>query len=162
MLISSFLTFLLVVRVLIILTHCTHALFHRTIPSPMSSPSCHQGLPHLNQVVLNHRWALPQGVLWLLSHFTILLVSASSHQWDVWLWSTMGNLFIFPMSLAMWSWLSVESPSLRWYAYLQHNTFYPPAMMSSVLEPSQFGTSILQSTILDAHCLRPDIDVSAI
>lgn len=35
-------------------------------------------------------------------------------------------------------------------------------MMSSVLEPSQLGRSILQSTILDGHCLRPDFDVSAI
>ncbi|XP_071005325.1 HAUS augmin-like complex subunit 8 isoform X1 [Oncorhynchus clarkii lewisi] len=38
----------------------------------------------------------------------------------------------------------------------------PTPMMSSVLEPSQLGRSILQSTILDGHCLRPDFDVSAI
>ncbi|MBN3303190.1 HAUS8 protein, partial [Amia calva] len=38
----------------------------------------------------------------------------------------------------------------------------PFSMMSSMLEPSQPGINVLQSTILDGHCFRPEFDVSSI
>ncbi|KAL4658962.1 HAUS augmin-like complex subunit 8 [Arapaima gigas] len=36
------------------------------------------------------------------------------------------------------------------------------AMACSILEPSQLGGNILQSTVLDGHCVQPEFDVSAI
>ncbi|XP_036410712.1 HAUS augmin-like complex subunit 8 [Megalops cyprinoides] len=36
------------------------------------------------------------------------------------------------------------------------------SLTSSILEPSMLGGNVLQSTILDGHCVRPEFDVSAI
>ncbi|KAM4629287.1 uncharacterized protein ACJ7VT_001633 [Polymixia lowei] len=38
----------------------------------------------------------------------------------------------------------------------------PTPMMSTLLEPSLFGKSILQSTFSDGHCIAPDFDISVI
>lgn len=35
-------------------------------------------------------------------------------------------------------------------------------MASSILESSNLGGSVFQSTVLDGHCIRPDFDVSVI
>ncbi|XP_023699613.1 HAUS augmin-like complex subunit 8 [Paramormyrops kingsleyae] len=55
---------------------------------------------------------------------------------------------------------SLEMPSRRSLAPQSLNT--PASMMSSILEPSQLGGSILQSTVLDGHCVHPEFDMSAI
>ncbi|XP_018583643.1 HAUS augmin-like complex subunit 8 [Scleropages formosus] len=52
---------------------------------------------------------------------------------------------------------SVASQSLLSPSCMQSHT-----MTSSILEPSQLGGNILQSTVLDGHCVHPDFDVSAV
>lgn len=37
-----------------------------------------------------------------------------------------------------------------------------PAVITSILESSNLGGNVMQSTVLDGHCICPDFDVSVI
>ncbi|XP_017556444.1 HAUS augmin-like complex subunit 8 isoform X2 [Pygocentrus nattereri] len=56
----------------------------------------------------------------------------------------------------------VGTPPRRTLTRLSGQPDQNSTLMPSILETSTFGGNVLQSTVLDGHCLRPDFDLSVI
>lgn len=118
----------------------------------MSLLLCLHALPHPKWAASDHESAPLQGTLWAPSPF----LPVRAHR------TVQPRVNLLPCACHVlplfWLWLLLG----MWIHCHRQYALSLTAMMPNLLEPSLLGKSILQSTILDGHCLRPDFEMSAI